>query len=141
MRNIVGLVLFAISESSRNTVFTYNAPAYHNDSDSEYLRNIKSCHAVLKTNYSVVSSMYKGFVKAIPAKVKRYLRENWGAPFIVGFMLLLMAAAASLSMGLAALANDITIYAYYALVIGVFLQLAYFLKYTERNGEKNYESS
>ena len=69
------------------------------------------------------------------------MRENWGAPFIVGFMLLLMVAAASLSMGLAVLTNEVAVYAYYALVIGVVLQLACFLKYTKRNGEKNYESS
>jgi len=87
------------------------------------------------------SEVVKSFGKEILARVKRYIRENWGAPFIVGFMLLLMVAAASLSMGLAALANEVAIYAYYALVVGVFLQLAYFLKYAKRNGEKNYESS
>jgi heme/copper-type cytochrome/quinol oxidase subunit 4 len=65
-----------------------------------------------------------------------YFKENWGAPFIVGFMLLLMIAAASLSMGLAVLANEVAIYAYYALVVGVILQLVCFLKCNKRNGEK-----
>ena len=84
--------------------------------------------------------MIKGFAKRIPARVKVYVRENWGAPFIVGFMLLLMAAAASLSIGLADVANEVAIYAYYALVVGVVLQLVCFLKYNRRNGEKSYES-
>jgi heme/copper-type cytochrome/quinol oxidase subunit 4 len=56
-------------------------------------------------------------------------------------MLLLMVAAVSLSMGLAVLADEVAIVAYYALVGGVVLQLVCFLKYNKKNGEKNYESS
>ena len=62
-------------------------------------------------------------------KVKGYVKENWGSPFIVGFMLLLIVAAVSLSAGLSSLADTVAVYAYYALVAGVFLQLASFLKY------------
>ena len=72
----------------------------------------------------------------MPARIKGYVRDNWGAPFIVGFMLHLMVAAVSLSMGLADLANEAAIFAYYALVAGAVLQLASFLKYNKRNGEK-----
>ena len=79
--------------------------------------------------------MIKSFVKGIPFSVKGYFRENWGAPFILGFMVLLMSAAASLVMDLAYLANELSIYAYYALVVGVVLQLACFLKYNRKNGE------
>ena len=85
--------------------------------------------------------MIKEFAKEFPARVKAYTRENWGAPFIVGFMLLLMGAAVSLSMGLAVLADGVGIVAYCALVGGVVLQLVCFLKYNKRNGEKNLESS
>jgi heme/copper-type cytochrome/quinol oxidase subunit 4 len=85
--------------------------------------------------------MLKKFAKDFPAKVKAYTRENWGAPFIVGFMLLLLVAAVSLSIGFAALADGVAIAAYYALVVGVVLQLVCFLKYNKKNGEKNYESS
>ena len=62
-------------------------------------------------------------------KVKGYVKQNWGSPFIVGFMLLLIVAAVSLSAGLSYLADTVAVYAYYALVAGVFLQLASFLKY------------
>ena len=86
-------------------------------------------------------SMIKEFAKEVPARVKEYTRENWGAPFIVGFMLLLIVAAVSLSMGLAVLANEVAIVAYYALAVGVVLQLVCFLKYNKKNGEKNNESS
>ena len=65
----------------------------------------------------------------IMLKVEGYVKENWGSPFIVGFMLLLVAAAVSLSAGLSSLADTVAVYAYYALVAGVFLQLASFLKY------------
>ncbi len=69
-------------------------------------------------------------------KVKGYVKENWGSPFIVGFMLLLVVAAVSLSAGLASSADTVAVYAYYALVAGVFLQLASFLKY---RGKSNNE--
>jgi len=85
--------------------------------------------------------MVNEFVKEIPARIRGYVRVNWGAPFIVGFMLLLMIAAASLSMALAALADEVAVYAYYALVVGVILQLVCFLKYNKRNGEKDTEQS
>jgi len=128
MRNIVGLVLLAVSESSRNAVFTYNPPAYHNDSDSEYSASIKSCRVISKTNYSVISSMSEDLVKAILARLKGCVRENWGTPFIAGFMIILLVAAASMVTGSEALANELANYAYFALVVGVVLRLVYFLK-------------
>lgn len=76
-------------------------------------------------------------VKEIVAKFRDYLRENWGAPFIIGFMLLLMIAAASLVVSLEFLANEVAIYAFYALVAGVALQLVCFLKFGERRGSKD----
>jgi hypothetical protein len=75
--------------------------------------------------------------KEVLAKIRGYFRENWGAPFIIGFMLLLMVAAASLSLGFEFLANEVAVYAYYALVAGVVLQLVCFLKYGERGGKED----
>jgi heme/copper-type cytochrome/quinol oxidase subunit 4 len=75
------------------------------------------------------------------ARVKGYVRGNWGAPFVVGFMLLLMIAAASLSIGLAALADEVAVCAFFALVVGVILQLVYYLKYNRGNGEKDIEQT
>ena len=97
--------------------------------------------AYIKSKLWYDLNMSKGFAKEIPVRVKGYVRENWGAPFIVGFMLLLMVAAASLSVGLAVLANEVAVYAYYALVIGVAGQLVCYLKFNKRNGEKNNEPS
>ena len=81
--------------------------------------------------------MKRGFAKTISFRVKKYVRESWGAPFIVAFMLLLVVAAASLSMGLVDLANGAATAGYCALVVGVILQLVCFLKYNRRNGEKD----
>jgi uncharacterized membrane protein HdeD (DUF308 family) len=97
--------------------------------------------AYMKSKLSMMWVMINGFAKNMPARVKRYVRENWGAPFIVGFMLLLLVAAVSLSMGLAVLADGVAIAAYYALVAGGVLQLVCFLKYNKKNGEKSHESS
>ena len=72
----------------------------------------------------------------IMLKVKGYVKENWGSPFIVGFMLFLIAAAVSLSVGLSSLADTVAVYAYYALIAGVFLQLASYLKYRGKSNDE-----
>ena len=60
----------------------------------------------------------------IRLKAKGYLKENWGSPFIVGFILLLIVAAVFLSAGFSSLADNVAVYAFYALVVGVVLQIA-----------------
>jgi heme/copper-type cytochrome/quinol oxidase subunit 4 len=79
----------------------------------------------------------KRFLQPLSSRVKGYVRKNWGAPFIVGFILLLVVAAVSLSMGLSASADEVALYAYYALVAGVVLQLVCFLKFREKDGDKD----
>jgi len=64
-----------------------------------------------------------------------YLKENWGAPFIITFMILLIAAATYLAIGNEPIANKLAEYAYYSLVIGVILQLIVCIKY-ERSDAK-----
>jgi len=60
----------------------------------------------------------------LSARVRGYVRENWGARFYLGVMLFLIVAAVSLSMGLSVLANEVAIAAYYALVrAGLFSNL------------------
>ena len=69
----------------------------------------------------------------IMIKLKGYVTENWGSPLIAGFMLLLAVAAVSLSVGWSSLADTIAIYAFYALVVGVVLQLVCFFKYPRKD--------
>jgi hypothetical protein len=66
-------------------------------------------------------------------KVKRYVKENWGSPFIAGFMFLLLTAAFSLSVGWSSIADTVALYAFYALVGGVVLQLVCLLKYPRKD--------
>jgi hypothetical protein len=66
-------------------------------------------------------------------KIRVYVKENWGSPFIAGFMFLLIGAAVSLSVSLSSLADTIAVYAFYALVCGVILQIICFLKYSHKN--------
>lgn len=68
-------------------------------------------------------------VRKFLPKVKRYFRENFGATFVIGFQVLLLVAAGLLAMGDSVLANDVAVYAYYLLVVGVVLQLFSFLKH------------
>ena len=58
-----------------------------------------------------------------------YFRENWGAPFVIGFQLLLLVCAGLLIQGDSSFADEVAVYAYYLLVIGVILQLASLLRY------------
>ncbi|MDG7005470.1 MAG: hypothetical protein JRM86_00865 [Nitrososphaerota archaeon] len=64
-------------------------------------------------------------------RMRAYLRTNWGSPFVVGFMALLIGSAAELSAGASSISNEITIYAFYSLVLGVVLQIASYVKYGE----------
>jgi heme/copper-type cytochrome/quinol oxidase subunit 4 len=89
----------------------------------------------LKTSGSVVRKVFGALARRVPERARGYVKENWGAPFVVGFMALLMTAAVFLLMNFAVLANEISVYAYYALVVGVVLQLVCFLKYRGGEGE------
>ena len=68
-------------------------------------------------------------MKEFLPKVKRYFRENLGAPFIIGFQILLLVCAGLLIFGNAELANGVATGAYFLLVIGVVLQLVSFLRH------------
>jgi heme/copper-type cytochrome/quinol oxidase subunit 4 len=74
-------------------------------------------------------------VRAFASRVKGYVSGNWGAPFVVGFMALLVVAAFSLALGFSVLADEVAVWAYYALVVGVVLQLVCFLKCRGGEGE------
>ena len=76
------------------------------------------------------------FVKGFLVRAKAYVGLNWGTPYVVVFMVLLLSAAASLSVGSNSLADLLTVYAYCFLVAGVVLQLVCFLKYSKDNSEK-----
>jgi amino acid transporter len=65
----------------------------------------------------------------------RYLEENWGAPFIALFILLLIVTAVFFLMDLVLIADSVAIFAYYVLIVGVVLQLICFIKYHKRRNE------
>lgn len=73
---------------------------------------------------------------ALKIKLRLYVRENWGSPFIVGFIVLLLTAAVLLSAGSSYWAEQVAIYAYYALVAGVALQIVCFLKYKKSDPDE-----
>ena len=89
----------------------------------------------MSTKDGSVFTALKGLFSKIPSRAKDYVKEKWGAPFILGFMALLMVAAVSLIMEFSAFAEEVAVYAYYSLVVGVVLQLACFLKYRKGEGD------
>ena len=66
--------------------------------------------------------MLLGFNSRFP-KIKRYLKDSPGAPFIVGFQLLLLICAGLLIQGNSVVASEVAVYAYCLLLAGVVLQL------------------
>lgn len=61
-------------------------------------------------------------------RLKTYFRENPGAFFIVQFQILLVACACLLVQGNSAAANEVAVYGYYLLVIGLVLQVVAFAR-------------
>jgi len=71
-------------------------------------------------------------IRILMKRLRSYFRENWGAPAIICFMALLLAAALFLAGGMEELANAIAVYAYYFLVAGVVLQIICYIKFGSR---------
>ena len=60
--------------------------------------------------------------------LERYYRENWGAPFVIAFIVLLIMSVVEYGIGSSHLANSFAIVAFFMLVVGAGLQLASFIK-------------
>ncbi|MFQ6127107.1 MAG: hypothetical protein ACE5R6_21230 [Candidatus Heimdallarchaeota archaeon] len=80
----------------------------------------------------LILAMFKITVR-IP--VRRLKKKNLGAPFVIGFQMLLLVCAGLLTQGDSGLANEIAVYAYYLLVVGVVLQLVSFVGQEENDEE------
>jgi len=77
----------------------------------------------------------------IKRKLIEHFKTNWGAPFIIAFQVLLVFAAGYLAIGAEAIANELAIYAYYSLVIGVILQLVSYIKCEKRESKMHNNNS
>ena len=77
--------------------------------------------------------------------MKSYFKSNPGTPSILAFMLLLVSAAALLVEGNTNEANSIADYAFYALVLGIVIQIGVVVKesrkHTISNNDKPSDSS
>lgn len=74
------------------------------------------------------------YFKQIRGKASRFGMDNCGFPFIGGFIVLLFVAAIFLAGGWASVAEATADAAYFALVIGVVLQLVCFGRNRLKNG-------
>ena len=77
-------------------------------------------------------------MKLFLPRIKRYLRENPGASFIIGFQILLLVCAGLLILGNSVWAEGLAVVAYFSLVIGVVLQLISFMRHGEEAEEDDY---
>lgn len=79
--------------------------------------------------------MDKRYFNKILFYFKGFVRLNWGAPFIVLFILFLMIAGVSSLIGFLSFADSLAIYAYYLLIVGVALQVFCLVKYRKRHDD------
>jgi hypothetical protein len=68
---------------------------------------------------------------ALLRRAAQYVKENWGAPFIIACMICLIGSAAELGVGYSGPANEFATYGFYFLAVGVALQIGAYLKYGE----------
>jgi heme/copper-type cytochrome/quinol oxidase subunit 4 len=68
-----------------------------------------------------------------------YFQENWGAPFVLGFIATLLVAATCLTAGLSWQGEQLGVLAYFYLVVGVALQLVCFWKLGQKKGRRESE--
>lgn len=80
--------------------------------------------------------MFFGINVWVP-RIKRYFKDNPGTPFIMGFQLLLLVCAGLLIQGNSVMANEVAVYAYFLLVIGVILQLVAYVRHGNMMEEKS----
>jgi len=80
--------------------------------------------------------MFFGFNVRAP-RIKRYFKDNLGAPFVIGFQLLLLVCAGLLIQGNSVIANEVAVYTYFLLVIGVVLQLIAYVRHGNMTEEKS----
>ena len=69
-------------------------------------------------------------------RIRRYLKDSPGAPFIVGFQLLLFICAGLLIQGNSVMAGEVAVYAYYLLLAGVVLQLTSSVRSRKKEAEQ-----
>lgn len=68
-------------------------------------------------------------VEGFLVRTRIYFERNWGAPFILGFMGLLIVAIALLILGFSLSAEIVGDFAYFSLLAGVVLQLVCFWRH------------
>ena len=82
-----------------------------------------------------------GKIKSLGIKTKTYVKDNWGLPFIITFMFLLAFAAISFSLGFSIVSDNVSVFAFYSLFIGVILQIICSVKYQKNEVKATNDSS
>jgi hypothetical protein len=83
--------------------------------------------------------MFPRFDFKVRLKIKEYFKDNPGAPFVIGFQLLLVVCAGLLIQGSSVIANEVATYAYFLLVVGVVLQLIAYVRH-RNNAEEEHDN-
>jgi hypothetical protein len=91
---------------------------------------LNPCSIAIETLWCKI--MDKSYFNKILFYFKGYARLNWGAPFIVFFVLFLMLTGVCSLIGFLSFADSLAIYAYYLLIVGVTLQVFCLVKYRKR---------
>jgi hypothetical protein len=81
------------------------------------------------------------YLQKIQVLTHSYFRENWGFPFIAGFLIFLFSSAILLAADMSYWAEPIANISYFSLVVGVVLQLIGFSQTIKKNGDISNGSS
>jgi hypothetical protein len=73
------------------------------------------------------------YLGQIREKIPRFVRDNWGFPFVFAFLMLLFVSAALLFAGFS-MADETATTTYFVLAAGVVLQLVCFSRNKFKNG-------
>jgi hypothetical protein len=101
------------------------------DEDSSWCKRYIVGYSTRLRLVNLRTTAVKTFFRKMAAKLKRFSIENWGFPFILGFLVLLITSAVLLAAGpvdFASVADLTAIFAYFSLLIGVILQIICFSK-------------
>jgi hypothetical protein len=71
--------------------------------------------------------------RKIFSNISDYIKLNWGIPFLITFCVLLIGAGFSIASNISILSDWLSEFAFYALVIGVILQIICSLKFSKHS--------
>lgn len=122
--------IFSYSKRTLQARINLSACTFHRQRIVQFINITCNLNSIGLTK--LCSALRIKTVNGVVTRLKSYFGQNWGAPFVIAFIVLILLIAADLSFSLFSFAEELAVMAFIVLTIGVFLQVVCFVKY--RNG-------